>query len=155
MRFRTDDGVVPAVNDVSFTMGRGETLALVGESGSGKSVTSLAIMRLTPGNVRGRVVLHDTDGTARDLLTLPEAEMREIRGSRIAMIFQEPATSLNPVLTLGEQIAEPMRYHRGMRRGAALREAERLLDLVGIPDARRKAERAIISSPGARMRQAR
>jgi peptide/nickel transport system ATP-binding protein len=138
VRFRTDDGVVPAVNDVSFTMGRGETLALVGESGSGKSVTSLAIMRLTSGEVRGRVVLHDTDGATRDLLALPESEMREIRGSRIAMIFQEPATSLNPVLTLGEQIAEPMRYHRGMGRREALREAERLLDLVGIPDARRR-----------------
>ncbi len=141
VRFRTDAGVVPAVNDVSFTLARGETLALVGESGSGKSVTSLAIMRLTPPapscDVRGRIVLRE-QGAARDLLLLPEPEMREIRGSRIAMVFQEPATSLNPVLTLGEQIAEPVRYHRGMAREPALREAERLLDLVGIPEARRR-----------------
>jgi peptide/nickel transport system ATP-binding protein len=138
VQFRTDAGMVPAVNDVSFTLDRGETLALVGESGSGKSVTSLAIMRLTTGQVRGHVVLREGDGGERDLLRLPEPEMREIRGSRIAMIFQEPATSLNPVLTLGEQIAEPMRYHRNMARSAAWREAERLLDLVGIPEARRR-----------------
>ena len=138
VNFRTDAGIVPAVNGVSFGIDRGETLALVGESGSGKSVTSLAIMRLTSGEVRGRVTLRETDGMSRDLLTLPEGQMREIRGSRVAMIFQEPATSLNPVLTLGEQIAEPMRYHRGTPRAAALREAERLLDLVGIPDARRR-----------------
>ena len=144
VRFRTDGGVVPAVNGISFTLDRGETLALVGESGSGKSVTSLAIMRLTPApplcDVRGSVTLREADGTARNLLALPEPEMREVRGSRVAMIFQEPATSLNPVLTLGEQIAEPMRYHRGMARAAAAREAERLLDLVGIPDARRRLE---------------
>jgi len=139
VQFRTDAGIVPAVNGVSFTINRGETLALVGESGSGKSVTSLAIMRLTPtATVRGSVTLREADSTTRELLTLPEAQMREIRGSRIAMIFQEPATSLNPVLTLGEQIAEPIRYHRGTARAAALREAERLLDLVGIPDARRR-----------------
>jgi oligopeptide transport system ATP-binding protein len=142
VQFRTDGGVVPAVNDVSFTLDRGETLALVGESGSGKSVTSLAIMRLTPApplcDVRGSVTLREADGTARNLLALPEREMREVRGSRVAMIFQEPATSLNPVLTLGEQIAEPMRYHRDMARAAAAREAERLLDLVGIPDARHR-----------------
>jgi oligopeptide transport system ATP-binding protein len=141
VRFRTDAGIVPAVNDVSFALARGETLALVGESGSGKSVTSLAIMRLTPAapfcEVRGHITLRE-QGSARDLLALPEAEMREVRGSRIAMVFQEPATSLNPVLTLGEQIAEPMRYHRGMPREPALREAERLLDLVGIPEPRRR-----------------
>lgn len=138
VQFRTDAGIVPAVNGVSFSISRGETLALVGESGSGKSVTSLAIMRLTSGDVRGRAMLREADGMSRDLLAVPEAEMREIRGSRIAMIFQEPATSLNPVLTLGEQIAEPMRYHRGTPRAAALREAERLLDLVGIPEPRKR-----------------
>jgi len=92
VRFRTDAGVVPAVNDMSFTLARGETLALVGESGSGKSVTSLAIMRLTPPppgcEVRGSVTLHSRDGTATELLRLPESAMREVRGSRIAMIFQ-------------------------------------------------------------------
>jgi oligopeptide transport system ATP-binding protein len=141
VRFRTDAGEVPAVNDVSFALACGETLALVGESGSGKSVTSLAIMRLTPPapfcEVHGRITLREGD-VARELLSLPEPEMRDIRGSRIAMVFQEPATSLNPVLTLGEQIAEPMRYHRGMARDPALREAARLLDLVGIPEARRR-----------------
>ncbi|HSU07089.1 MAG TPA: ABC transporter ATP-binding protein [Acetobacteraceae bacterium] len=134
VRFRTDAGVVPAVNDVSFVLKRGETLALVGESGSGKSVTSLAVMRLTPAppgcEVRGRATL----SRVGELLSLPEAQMREVRGSRIAMVFQEPMTSLNPVLPIGEQIAEPLRYHRGMARAAALREAAKLLELVGIPE---------------------
>ncbi len=134
VRFRTDAGVVPAVNEVSFTLARGETLALVGESGSGKSVTSLAIMRLTPPppgcEVRGRVALSGSG----ELLSLPEPAMRRVRGSRIAMIFQEPMTSLNPVLPIGEQIAEPLRYHRGVTRAAAMREAARLLELVGIPE---------------------
>ncbi len=142
VRFNTDAGVVPAVNELSFSLDRGETLALVGESGSGKSVTSLAIMRLTPPppgcEVRGQVILREADGAARDLLRLPEPAMRELRGSRIAMIFQEPATSLNPVLTLGEQIAEPIRYHRGVSPTAARGEAERLLELVGIPEPRKR-----------------
>jgi len=140
--FHTDAGVVPAVNDISFALRRGETLALVGESGSGKSVTSLAIMRLTPPGagcvVRGQVRLRESGGAMQDLLALPPAAMRAVRGSRIAMIFQEPMTSLNPVLTIGEQIAEPIRYHRHATRGAALADAERLLELVGIPEPRRR-----------------
>jgi oligopeptide transport system ATP-binding protein len=144
VRFHTDTGVVPAVNDMSFTLVRGETLALVGESGSGKSVTSLAIMRLTPPppgcEVRGSVTLHSRDGTATELLRLPESAMREVRGSRIAMIFQEPMTSLNPVIPIGAQIAEAIRYHRGAARAAALTQAERLLDLVGIAEPRRRLE---------------
>jgi oligopeptide transport system ATP-binding protein len=142
VRFRTDAGVVPAVNGVSFTLARGETLALVGESGSGKSVTSLAVMRLTPPppgcEVRGRVTLHGRDGAATELLDLPEPAMREMRGSRIAMIFQEPMTSLNPVLPVGAQIAEAIRYHRGAARPAALAEAEHLLERVGIAEPRQR-----------------
>jgi oligopeptide transport system ATP-binding protein len=142
VRFHTDGGVVPAVNGVSFTLARGETLALVGESGSGKSVTSLAIMRLTPPSpgceVHGRVTLHGRDAPPMELLGLPESAMREVRGSRIAMIFQEPMTSLNPVLPVGVQIAEAIRYHRGAARAAVLTEAERLLELVGIAEARQR-----------------
>jgi oligopeptide transport system ATP-binding protein len=142
VRFNTDAGTVPAVNGVSFTLARGETLAMVGESGSGKSVTSLAIMRLTPAPpgaiVQGRVTLRGNDGMPRELLALPEAAMREVRGSRVAMIFQEPMTSLNPVLPVGEQVAEPIRYHRNAGRAAAMAEAERLLELVGIPEPRKR-----------------
>jgi oligopeptide transport system ATP-binding protein len=142
VRFNTDAGTVPAVNGVSFTLARGETLAMVGESGSGKSVTSLAIMRLTPPRptsvVQGRVVLRGNDRIPHNLLALPEPAMRQIRGSRIAMIFQEPMTSLNPVLPIGEQVAEPIRYHRNASRATALTEAERLLELVGIPEPRKR-----------------
>ena len=108
VRFSTDSGVVHAVSDVSFNVARGETLALVGESGSGKSVTSLALLRLTPDpplcTVQGRVTLRDASGGTTDVLSLPENQMRDLRGSRIAMIFQEPMTALNPVLTIGEQV---------------------------------------------------
>ncbi len=142
VRFNTDAGTVPAVNGVSFALARGETLAMVGESGSGKSVTSLAIMRLTPpppaAVVRGRVVLRGSAGAACELLGLPEPAMRELRGARIAMIFQEPMTSLNPVLPIGEQVAEPIRYHRKATRVEALAEAERLLERVGIPEPRQR-----------------
>jgi len=142
VRFSTDAGVVPAVTDVSFLLHRGETIALVGESGSGKSVTSLAVLRLTPDpplcTVSGRVVLHDASGRSQDLLRLPEPEMREMRGSRIAMVFQEPMTALNPVLTVGEQVIEPLLYHRGLSRKAAASAAESLLDRVGIPEPRRR-----------------
>ena len=133
---------VPAVHDVSFTLAAGETLALVGESGSGKSVTSLAVMRLLPPAPRTRVtgsaVLRGRDGTAHDLLALPDAAMRALRGDAIAMIFQEPMTSLNPVHRIGDQIAESARHHRGLDRRAALKRAEGLLDRVGIPDAARR-----------------
>jgi oligopeptide transport system ATP-binding protein len=136
--FRTDAGRVSAVHEVSFAIHSGEILALVGESGSGKSVTSLAIMRLLPppprAAVGGQVLLRGRDGQVRDLLGLPEAEMREVRGNEIAMIFQEPLTSLNPVHTVGAQIGEALTYHRSMSRRAAMRRAEELLDLVGIPD---------------------
>ncbi|HEY0421014.1 MAG TPA: ABC transporter ATP-binding protein [Acetobacteraceae bacterium] len=134
--------MVTAVDDVSFAVMPGETLAIVGESGSGKSVTSLAIMRLLPPPpgcvVRGRVLLRGVNGSAQDLLALPEEDMRRVRGDRIAMVFQEPMTSLNPVYTVGEQIAEAVMHHRGLSRRQALAEAAELLDRVGIPDARRR-----------------
>ena len=142
VRFRGDDGIIPAVNGVSFTLHRGETLALVGESGSGKSVTSLAIMRLLPRgvgcSVDGGIRFHDTAHSARDLLTLPDHDMRALRGNRISMIFQEPMTSLNPVRTIGEQIAEAILCHRRVPRPAALERAAGLLERVGIPEPRRR-----------------
>jgi ABC-type dipeptide/oligopeptide/nickel transport system ATPase component len=127
---------VTAVDDVSFTLDRGETLGLVGESGSGKSVTALAVMRLVqpPGRiVSGRVVFE-----GRDLLPLSEGQMREVRGARIALIFQEPMTALNPVMRVGDQIAEALIVH-GMASGAAARaRAEELLAAVRIPEPSRR-----------------
>ncbi len=140
--FASDAGPVAAVEDVSFAIAAGETLALVGESSSGKSVTALAVMRLLAAppacRVAGRIMLHGD--AAVDLLTLPEPEMRRVRGGQVAMIFQEPMTSLNPVQTIGAQIAEAVREHAGGSQRAALTRAEELLDLVGIPDARRRTE---------------
>lgn len=135
--FRVPDGVVTVVHNVSFTLSAGETLAVVGESGSGKSVTSLAIMRLLPPPPRaqlgGRVLLHRPEGDV-DLARLPERRVRRYRGDRIAMIFQEPLTSLNPVRRVGDQIVEAIRCHRRVSSGDARRSAVRLLDRVGIPD---------------------
>jgi oligopeptide transport system ATP-binding protein len=142
--FSTAGGALAAVSEVSFTLRRGETLAVVGESGSGKSVTSLAMMRLLPGDgactVSGRVRLHDSAAPALDLLTLSEQRMRAVRGDSIAMVFQEPMTSLNPVKPVGEQVAEALRLHRGLDRGAATEEVVRLLDLVGIPAPRQRLD---------------
>lgn len=124
---------IPVVRNVSFDIAARETVAIVGESGSGKSVTALSIMRLIPqeiGRVEGRVML-----AGRDLLALPEASMTSIRGNDVAMIFQEPMTSLNPVLTIGFQIAEALIQHRGLSRAAAEAETIRLLDRVRIPAA--------------------
>jgi len=137
--FHTDEGDVPSVADVSFTIAAGRTTALVGESGSGKSVTSLTLMRLLPRTarltVKGSALFTGRDGATIDVLALPEARMRAIRGHQIAMIFQEPMTSLNPVLTIGEQIAESVRLHKGADRRGALAHAKRMLDLVEIPAA--------------------
>jgi peptide/nickel transport system ATP-binding protein len=136
--FFTRDGVVRAVDGLSFHVMRGEVLAIVGESGCGKSVTSLSIMRLIaspPGRtVRGRVLFE-----GRDLLELPEPEMRKIRGNAISMIFQEPMTSLNPVLTIGRQVAEALVLHRGMSREQALARSIELLKEVRIPAPERRA----------------
>ncbi|MFW5681025.1 MAG: dipeptide ABC transporter ATP-binding protein [Pseudomonadota bacterium] len=134
--FRVDGVWQPVVRDVSFTIGERETVAVVGESGSGKSVTALSIMRLVPtanGRVEGSIRL---DG--RELTTLDEEAMRKVRGDQVSMIFQEPMTSLNPVLTIGFQVAEALRYHRDMDPRAADAEALRLFDLVRIPDAKRR-----------------
>jgi peptide/nickel transport system ATP-binding protein len=135
--FFTVDGTTRAVDGVGFTVSAGETLGIVGESGCGKSVTALSIMRLLPAKL-GRTV----SGTIRfdgvDLLGLDEAAMRGIRGNRIAMIFQEPMTSLNPVLTVGEQIAEAVMIHEKADRAAGLKRAVEMLRLVRIPDAERR-----------------
>jgi oligopeptide transport system ATP-binding protein len=133
-RFRTDRGSLVAVDDVSFDVAPGETLAIVGESGSGKSVTALSILRLVP-NPPGEISAGEIVFDGRDLLHLTEREMQAIRGDRIAMIFQEPMNSLNPALTVGLQVAEPTRQHRGTSWAAALQSAKALLQKVQIPDA--------------------
>jgi peptide/nickel transport system ATP-binding protein len=132
--FGTDQGPVTSVDEVSFSLAAGETLCLVGESGSGKSVTALSIMGLLADN--GRVVSGSVVFEDEDLVTLPENRLREIRGNSIAMIFQEPMTSLNPVLTIGDQLAESMILHLGLTKAQARQRVIELLDKVGIPRAR-------------------
>jgi oligopeptide transport system ATP-binding protein len=135
--FWTQRGTVYAVNGVSFEVAAGETLGIVGESGCGKSVTSLAILGLLPR--AGRVTAGSATFEGRDLIGLSDRELRAIRGREIAMIFQDPMTSLNPVLTVGRQIREALETHFGMARKAADARAVELLDQVGIPTARRRA----------------
>jgi peptide/nickel transport system ATP-binding protein len=135
--FFTQDGVTRAVDGLSFTIAPGETLGLVGESGCGKSVTALSVMRLLPEGL-GRIVGGSVRFGGCDLVTLNEAAMRAIRGDRIAMVFQEPMTSLNPVLTVGEQIAEAVMIHQRKPRAEALARAEEMLTLARIPDAARR-----------------
>src|SRR5580692_6500800 len=135
--FFTRDGVVRAVDGVSFHVIPGETLAIVGESGCGKSVTALSILRLIP-SPPGRIVSGAIQFAGRDLLGLSEAEMRQVRGNEISMIFQEPMTSLNPVLTIGRQIAETLTLHQGLGHRAALAKAAEMLRLVHIPEADRR-----------------
>ena len=137
-QFHTRAGVVYAVDDVSFQVGQGETLGIVGESGCGKSVTSLSIMRLIPtppGRIVAGQMLLNTGREIKDLVKLNEAEMRRIRGNEIAMIFQDPMTSLNPVYTIGNQLMEPLQIHLGLDRKAAHDRAIDLLRRVGIPGA--------------------
>ncbi len=134
--FGTLDGVVRAVEGLSFHIDAGETLAIVGESGCGKSVTSMSILRLIqepPGRIAGQIRFQ-----GRDLLRLPEAEMRKLRGNDISMIFQEPMTSLNPVLTIGRQIGETLRLHQGLNARQAEARAVEMLTLVGIPAPERR-----------------
>jgi peptide/nickel transport system ATP-binding protein len=142
--FATDGGRIQSVADVSFSILPGQTLALVGESGSGKSVTSLSLMGLhaktSQARVGGQAWFERRDGSRVDLLTLPEADRRSLRGNEMAMIFQEPMTSLNPVLAVGEQIAESVRLHLGMDRGAARAHARRMLELVEIPAAAQRLD---------------
>jgi peptide/nickel transport system ATP-binding protein len=134
--FRTPDGINRAVDGVSFHVNDAETLAVVGESGCGKSVTASSILRLVPeppGKIAGSIKFQ-----GRELLTLPERAMRAIRGNDIGMIFQEPMTSLNPVLSVARQLGETLRLHEGLDRKAAEARAVEMLDLVGIPEPRRR-----------------
>ena len=131
--FFTRDGIVRAVDGVSFSIAPGETLAVVGESGCGKSVTSLSVLRLIT-SPPGRIVAGRIRFQGQDLLELSERRMRDIRGNEISMIFQEPMTSLNPVLTIGRQITETLSLHRGLGRQAAEARAIEMLRLVGIPE---------------------
>jgi peptide/nickel transport system ATP-binding protein len=136
--FFTASGLFRAVDDVSFTVGRGETLAIVGESGCGKSVTALSIMRLVP-DPPGRIVGGSVTLEGTDLLGVSDAEMRRIRGNRISMIFQEPMTSLNPVMRIGDQITEVVQLHRSMTNKQAWAQAVEMLRLVRIPEPERRA----------------
>ncbi len=133
---------ITVVNGVSFSIRKGETLALVGESGSGKSVTSLALMRLLPPaprtRIEGRVRLRRKDGRMEDLLSLSSEGMREIRGNELSIVFQEPMTSLNPVHTIGDQIAEAITFHRPLPKKQIVDRTLELLDTVGIPEPRRR-----------------
>ena len=133
-RFYTQEGVVKAVNGIDYTLGEGETLGIVGESGCGKSVSVLSMMRLIPsppGKITGGEVVFD----GRDLLKMDMEEMRHIRGNRIAMVFQDPMTSLNPVLTIGRQVSESLELHMGMDKNQAIKRSVELLEMVGIPQA--------------------
>ena len=132
--FYTEEGVVRAVDGVSWDLEEGETLGLVGESGCGKSVSALSILRLIP-RPPGRIVEGEILFEGEDLLEISDAEMRDIRGNRIAMVFQEPMTSLNPVLTIGNQLTEAITLHLGLERADARGRAVELLELVGIPEA--------------------
>jgi oligopeptide/dipeptide ABC transporter ATP-binding protein len=135
--FFTQDGVVKAVNDVSFDVAAGETVALVGESGCGKSVSALSVLRLIP-EPPGRIVSGKIIFNGTDLLQVSKREMQKIRGAKISMIFQEPLTSLNPVLTIGTQLSEALESHLNMSREQAREESIRLLQSVGIPQAERR-----------------
>jgi len=138
-RFYTKDGVVKAVNGISYSLDEGGTLGVVGESGCGKSVHALSIMRLIqipPGKIeRGEVLLN-----GRDLLKVSEAEMRHVRGAEIAMVFQDPMTSLNPVFTIGFQLKEALKLHIGMDDHQAAERSIELLDMVGIPSAKQRLD---------------
>jgi len=138
-QFRTDDGVVHAINGVSFAVDEGQTLGIVGESGCGKTVTALSVLRLIPeppGEIVGGQVLFQ----GRDLLLVGNQEMSEVRGNKIGMIFQDPMTSLNPVLRIGEQITEALELHLGMDPKVARERAIELLQLVGIPEAEERID---------------
>jgi oligopeptide transport system ATP-binding protein len=133
-RFYTQDGVVDAVNGISYDMTRGETLGVVGESGCGKSVHALSIMRLIP-DPPGKIVSGEVWFNGRDLMQVTEEEIRHVRGKEIAMVFQDPMSSLNPAYSVGFQIEEALMIHLDLNREAANKRAAELLDLVGIPDA--------------------
>jgi oligopeptide transport system ATP-binding protein len=136
-RFHTEDGTVFAVNGISYEIEEGETLGIVGESGCGKSVHALSIMRLIP-IPPGEIARGEINFMGRDLLKLDADDMRDVRGAQIAMVFQDPMTSLNPVLTIGHQIAESLQLHLGMDRSSAKERSAELLGLVGIPNAKER-----------------
>ena len=137
--FHTPDGIVKAVNGVSYTLNEGEALGLVGESGCGKSVSAMSLMRLIP-TPPGKIVEGEVWFDGQDLLKLSDEGIRRIRGNDIAMIFQDPMTSLNPVLTVGRQIDEALELHKGLSRSDARKRTVELLELVGIPAARSRAD---------------
>ena len=137
--FDTEDGIVKAVDGISFQLKRGETLGIVGESGSGKSVTNLSIIRLVP-NPPGKIVSGEVIFNGSDLLMLPNEAIRKIRGRRIAMIFQDPMTSLNPFMKISRQLMEMTQLHLGHTRAQAYNHAIKMLETVGIPDPRTRAD---------------
>jgi ABC-type dipeptide/oligopeptide/nickel transport system ATPase component len=135
--FFTEEGVVRAVDGIDLHIDKGETLGVVGESGCGKTVTALSVMKLIP-MPPGKIVEGQMLYEGRDLVTLPPAQMRKVRGKEISMVFQEPMTSLNPVFTIGEQIAEAIRLHEGLGRRAAMDKTIEMLKIVHIPNADRR-----------------
>jgi oligopeptide transport system ATP-binding protein len=135
--FQTREGVVHAVNGVSFSLNEGETVGLVGESGCGKSVSMLSVLRLIP-TPPGKVVAGSAVFRGQDLLKMAEDEIRNVRGSQISMVFQDPMTSFNPVLTIGRQVAEPLEIHLGMTKEQAKDRVVELLEMVGIPNSRER-----------------
>ncbi|MAT44786.1 MAG: peptide ABC transporter ATP-binding protein [Anaerolineaceae bacterium] len=134
-QFRVREGIVHAVNGVSFSLKEGETLGIVGESGCGKSVTVMSMLRLIP-SPPGKVVAGQAFYQGKDLLKMSDEEIRHVRGSQISMVFQDPMTSFNPVLTIGRQVAEPLEIHQGMSRKQAYERVADMLELVGIPKAK-------------------
>ena len=137
--FHTEDGLVKAVDDISVEAFAGETLGIVGESGSGKSVTSLTVMRLLP-ELTARVQADKVAFLGKDLLTMSQADMCDVRGRDMAMIFQEPMTSLNPVFKVGDQVAESIRAHENVDRAEARRRTIALFEEVGIPEPERRVD---------------
>jgi len=135
INYITEDGTVKAVNGIDIKLNKGETLGLVGETGAGKTTTALGIMRLVP-NPPGKIMSGKIEFEGVDLLNISEEQMRMIRGNKISMIFQDPMTSLNPVMTVGDQIAEVIEIHQELGRQEAMKKAEEMLELVGIPGAR-------------------
>ena len=135
--FKTRDGMVHAVNGISLTLDEGETVGLVGESGCGKSVTMMSVLRLIP-TPPGEIVSGTAHFRGQDLLKMPDDEIRHIRGAQISMVFQDPMTSFNPVLTIGRQVAEPLEIHLGMSRDQAAKRVVELLEMVGIPRAKER-----------------
>ena len=138
-QFYTQDGVVNAVNGISYTLNEGETLGIVGESGCGKSVGVMSLMRLIP-MPPGKIVAGQVLFEGRDLMKVSDEEMRSVRGNKIAMIFQDPMTSLNPVLTIGRQVGEALELHMGMNKGEARKRTIELLEMVGIPSAANRVD---------------